>query len=62
MRIFQKEGCKITAAPGTFAPEPPLAFGGWELRPQTPAFLLPLTDIKLSKYVSSVKIFSYFEK
>jgi len=47
---FLEKGYKIAAAP-----EPPLASGGWGLRPQTPALLLPLTDIDLSKYVSIVK-------
>jgi len=40
--------------------ESPLASGSWELRLQTPALLLPLTDIDLSKRVSSVKTILYF--
>jgi len=42
---FLVKGCKIAAAPGGSASEPPLASGSWGLRPQTPAFLFPLTDI-----------------
>jgi len=55
--FLEKKGCKITAAPGGSASEPPLASGGWGLRLQTPALLLPFTDIDLSKYVFSVKHF-----
>jgi len=43
-------------------PKPQLASGGWKVRPQTPAFLLPLTAIVLSKYFSSVNLFYYFQK
>jgi len=59
---FLEKGCKIAAATGDSAPEPPLASGGWGLRPQTPALLLPFINIDLSKYVFSVKLFYYFEK
>jgi len=48
--FFRKKKCIIATEPGGSAPEPPLAFGGWGLRPQTPALLLPFTDIDLSKY------------
>jgi len=59
---FLVKGCKIAAAPGGLAPEPPLASGDWGLRPQTPTLLLPFTDIDLSNYLSSVKLFYYFKK
>jgi len=59
---FLEKVCKIAATPGGSAPEPPLAGGGWRLRPQTPALLFPFTNIDLSKYVTRVKLFYYFEK
>jgi len=46
---FLKKSCKIAAAPGGFAPEPPLASGGWGLCPKTPELLLPRTDIDSSE-------------
>jgi len=51
--FLEKKSCKIAAA----SPEPPLASSGWGLRLQTPALLLPLTDIDLSKCVSIVNQF-----
>jgi len=42
---FLEKSCKIAAVSGGSAPEPPMASGSWGLRPQNPAFLLPLTDI-----------------
>jgi len=46
---YLKKDCKIASAPKRFALEPPLASGGWGLRPQIFTLLLPLTDIDLSK-------------
>jgi len=45
------KSCKITAASGDPPQKPLLASSGWELRPKTPALLLSLIDINLSKYV-----------
>jgi len=48
-----KKSCKIAAASGD--PSPKIrhqkSSSGWELRPQTPALLLSLADINLSKCV-----------
>jgi len=52
MRIFLEEkSCKIIAASGDLPQKSMLVSSGWELRPQTPAFLLSLIDINLSKCV-----------
>jgi len=57
---FLEKCCKIAAAP---APEPPLASGGWGLRPQTSVLLFPLTDKDLPKSAFlALKLFHYVEK
>jgi len=62
MRIFREKTVKSLQRPG-LCPRIPVSLGGWGLRPQTHALLLPFIDIDLSKCVSSIKpIFYYFEK
>jgi len=48
MHIFCKKSLKS-------APEPPLAFGGWGLRPKNPMLLLQSTDVDLFMCVSSLQ-------
>jgi len=47
MRIFVKN-VKNRLCVGGSAPEPPLASGGWRIRPKKPALLLPPTITTLS--------------
>jgi len=48
MRIFFGKNCKNRLSVGGSTPEPPFAFGGWGLRSQTPALLLPRIITTLS--------------
>ena len=41
----------VPPAAGGFAPRPPLAYGGWGLRPQTPKLVPPL---RISGYASDL--------
>ena len=41
MKLFLQKNAKFSSA-GGFAPRPPLASGGWGLRPQTPKTAPPL--------------------
>jgi len=59
--FFRKNGSKIAAAP-KLHPQAPFGLCQLSTPPPDPAFLLPLTDIDLLKYVTSLKLFYYFEK
>jgi len=62
MRIFGKN-LENRRSVGGSAPNPPLASGGWRLRPQTPALLLLPTAIAFVEQVSSIgRLLYYFEK
>jgi len=52
---FLEKGCKIAAAPGGSGPERPCGLRRLRALPPVPVLLLPLTDIDLSKRVSSVE-------
>jgi len=45
---FLRKNCKNHLSVGGSASEPPIASGGWGLRPQTPALLLPPTITTLT--------------
>jgi len=49
MCIFLKKAVKSPQRQGIRPQKSPLASSGWGIRPQTPALLLSLTDINLSK-------------
>jgi len=60
MRIFLGKNCKNHLSVGT--PEPPFASGVWELLPQTPALLLPLTITTLSSLFLVLNEFYFAQK
>jgi len=51
IRIILKKAVKSPQRQGIRPQKSPLASSGWGLRPQTPALLLSLIDINLSKWV-----------
>ena len=46
MKLFLQKNAKFSSA-GGFAPRPPLASGGWRLRPQTPQTAPPIANFWL---------------
>jgi len=54
--------CKNCLSVGGSAPEPPLASGCWELRPQTPALLLLPVVTTLSSSFLALNAFYYLQK
>jgi len=58
MHIFWKKSVKISSTSGA-TPEPPLATGGWGLRLQIPALLLPPIIITLSSSFQSPNAIYY---
>jgi len=56
---FLEKDVKYRFSVGCSAPEPPLASGGWGIRPQTPALLLPPTITTLSSSFLALNVYYY---
>jgi len=56
---FLENNYKNRLSVGTTAPEPLFTSGGWGIRPQTPALLLPPTITTLSRSFLALNAFYY---
>ena len=56
MKLFLQKNAKFLSAAGGFAPRPPLASGGWGLRPDSPKDSSPHCDFLATRLTGGHKV------